>query len=110
MSRRPARTLLDRLKFAAIGALLGVIVGVPLGYLLGGGPYMGPWFSVPVLAGAGAVIGFLFLDGVGDFLGLLIDGAYQMSVYGNDGEFELPRWLAVLLVVALLVGVWWYFR
>jgi hypothetical protein len=107
-SARPA-TLFDRFVFAAIGAVLGAIVGVPLGFMFVQGAHLGPWVAVPWTSGAGALVGFVFLERVGDFLGELIAGAYQART-GEGGDVVLPTWLAVVLAAAVCVALWWYFH
>jgi hypothetical protein len=102
-------SLLDRLKFAAIGAALGAVVGVLLGFMLGFREAVGLWWTVPVTAAAGALVGFVFREGVGDFLGDLVAGIYGVET-GDLDHWTMPAWLAVVLAVVACAVFWWVLR
>lgn len=109
--------LIDRLAFAFIGFVLGTIVAAILWFFYGAGftthagwqalrgSSLGSW--VRVVGGLFAAIGFIAKDGVGDALGGTVREVHDYETSFSRAEFEVPRWLLVLVVVGA-VGTAWY--
>jgi hypothetical protein len=108
--------LLARLSFALIGFVLGAMLGVLLWWLFGFGfhrimrPTVQPdavvW--VKYTGGICALIGFLFKDRVGEFVGSGIRAVFSFELESSASGWHAPRWL-VLLVIAAAAYAAWYF-
>jgi hypothetical protein len=110
--------MIDRLCYAAIGLVFGSIVAVILWWLYGLGlsqqlgyfprspaPALLPWLAV--VGGGFGLVGFLLKEKVGDLGGLAVRGIYEAETLDHQWT-DLPRWLVVVVLVAV-VGVVWYF-
>jgi hypothetical protein len=107
-------TLADRLAYAAIGAVFGVVVGALAGWLIGGYPMwrqdLGTLFTVsagavPIAALVCATVGFVLGPRVGDFVGELIAALFSMHLPG-ERERHLPVWLVMCFWIALALILW----
>lgn len=112
------KALQDRLGYAFIGFILGTVVAVVLWYLFDLGfstrrnhpvVHAGLWTWVKYIGGFFAAVGFLFRDRVGDAVG----GASRV-VYDHesrrDSNPEVPRWLALAVLVGVIAAVWHFAR
>lgn len=108
----------DRLVYALLGFIFGAILGAIVWWLYGAG--MSARWGAPEIhlgldqwikyAGGGfAPLGFFFKDRAGSAVGTAASGIYELERAEGDWP-ELPRWLAVLLLLALLAGVWYWVR
>ncbi len=109
-------TLGDRAVSAAVGAVLGALVGLLLAWLLGVySQALGPAHQqVDVLRLVGkvsasfAIIGAIAGPSVGTALGDTLTFIYQFE-RGSENP-EVPAWLVVAVLGAVVLGVWWFLR
>jgi hypothetical protein len=107
----PRLTTGDRASAAAVGLFLGAIIGFALAWLVGVysntlGP-AGAAVDFQLWVGFGAlgfgVVGLLFGPFVGTLLGLTISDIFKFERV----EDHAPTWLLVLVLLAVVAGVWW---
>jgi hypothetical protein len=109
--------MLDRLSYAVIGFVLGSIVAVILWWLYGLGlsyqwgplphspaPALLPWLAV--VGGGFGVVGFFLKEKVGDLAGSAVRGIYEAETLEHQSS-DLPEWLVVAILVAVVVVVWY---
>ena len=110
--------LYDRLAYALIGFMFGALIATVLWYLYDAGfsrRYNAPEIHaglsswIKYVGGLFAVIGFLFRDRVGSAIGRTSSEVYEYEANRNDNS-EIPRWLVVVALIAVVVGVWYYLR
>ena len=113
--------MIERAQYALIGAVFGAVVGALAWWLFGIGtpsmsrqaflqPDLFAWLK-PTCA-VGAVLGFVLKDKVGSVAGeaiSLVFGAAMNSGQERSGP-EVPRWLVVAVLVAVVLGAWFYVR
>jgi hypothetical protein len=105
----------DRLTYAILGLMFGVVLSAMLWWLYGlglsnrvGQPPLQPDFVVWVkyVGGACALAGFVFKERVADLLG----GAFSAAYHAEAGaeEVHVPRWLAVVFLAGVAATVWYF--
>jgi hypothetical protein len=110
--------MFDRLSYALIGFVLGCLLGAIVWWILGAAL---SFRGVLSLRGAGlltmakysgitcAVVGFLFKDRVGDFIGSTIRQAFHVRMGTSDHEpWHAPTWVLILFLAAVVFAVWKY--
>jgi hypothetical protein len=109
------KSLYDRFIYAFIGFVLGAALAAVLWFLYDQGFSRQPnhpevrvglatW--IKYVGGAFALIGFFLKSRVGESI-----GTSSAEVYNYEaGNYELPTWLAVLVLVAVVGGVWYFMR
>jgi hypothetical protein len=108
--------LLNRLAYALIGSILGSLLGLLLWWLYGLGVHPGvgrpalqpdPVEWVKYTGGACAVVGFIFKDRVGDFIGLGVRTAYDIE-RGTTArrEWHAPWWLIAIVMAGVAYAIW----
>lgn len=111
------KNLLDRLLHAVLGFMFGAILGAIGWWLYDAGMsarrhapeiHIGIAQWIKYVGGGFALLGFLFKERTGSAVGRTATELYEQE---RDGEMpEVPRWLAVLLLLMVLAGVWYYVR
>ncbi|MGM9490645.1 hypothetical protein [Ideonella sp. YS5] len=109
----------DRLSYACIGLVLGLLVATLLWWLHGSGLHVrvrpvGTWRSelLPWLkfgGGGGAVAGFILKERIGDLMGGAIQGAYDVETSGRR-ECDVPRWLVFIVLACAVLSVWYFVK
>jgi hypothetical protein len=106
----------DRLSYAAIGLVLGLLVATLLWWLHGSGLHVRmrlagnwhsdllPWLRIGGIGGA--VAGFVLKERIGDLMGGAVQGAYEVETGARDRE--LPAWLIVLVLAGVALSVWYF--
>ena len=108
-------TVEERLISGVVGALFGAVIGFVLGWLCGVYSMgnlmpsvrvdMGRWILVS--SGGFAVLGLIIGSDIGTVIGVVFDLIYKEESRSGYSE-EMPGWAKALLVVALLVGLWYW--
>ncbi len=110
--------LKERLSYAVIGFVLGTVLAGVLWFLYdqgasrhsgGNGPHWGLIQWVKYVGGGFAVLGFLVKDRVGSAIGGSLSNVYASESYDGNNP-QVPRWLAVIVLVGVVVGVWIFMR
>lgn len=107
----------DRLSYAAIGLVLGLLLAIVLWWVFGAGfgrhhgslgsrSELLPWLKY--IGGGGALAGFVLKERVGDLVGGSIHAVYDTQTQ-SSADVEVPRWLFALVLVAVVVGVWYFY-
>ena len=106
----------DRLSYAAIGLVLGLLVATLLWWLHGSGFHVRlrlvpnwrsdllPWLKFG--GGGGALAGFVLKERVGDLMGGAVRGAYDVETAGRNPG--VPTWLAFLMLAGVALSVWYF--
>ena len=108
--------MLARLSYALIGFVLGAMLGALLWWLYGTGFHPGitrpqvqssPLAWIKYTGGICALLGFVFKDRVGDFVGSGVRTTLDFEVgRGSPSEWHASGWLVVLVIAAVAFAVW----
>lgn len=109
------KNIYDRLVYALLGFIFGATLGAIAWWLYDAG--MSVRWGAPEIhlgldqwikyAGGGfAVLGFLLKDRAGSAAGMAATGIHELE--RDHDNPDVPRWLAVLVLLAVVVGVWWW--
>jgi len=104
----------DRVVSALVGAVLGAVVGLLLAWLLGVYSHtlgaarqeLDVLRFVGKVSASFAIIGAFAGPSVGTALGNMLNLIYQVE-RGSQNP-EVPTWLAVVILGAVALGVWWF--
>ena len=107
----------DRISYAGIGLVLGLLVATLLWWLHGSGLYLrhhpfGSWRSdlLPWLkfgGGGGAIAGFILKERIGDLMGGAVQEAYSVETASRRGR-DVPTWLVVMVLACVALSVWYF--
>jgi hypothetical protein len=108
--------VIDRVIYAAIGALFGALIGAACWWLYGlayslryDGPGIDPsllhW--VKQFGAVFAITGFVLRDKAGDVVGHLVGAIFNFEA--DRHQADLPVWLAVLVLAGIAALIWFQF-
>ena len=99
-------TIVDRLAYAAIGALVGAVIGMALAWVLGvfGRTPLEPHHWIAGCAAISAIAGFILGSDVGSLLGTAIGGLLEPE--DHDDDASILGWTMLAALVGLVV--WWW--
>ncbi len=110
--------MVARLIFALIGFVFGAFFGLLLWWIFGLGVRYGvvgtalepnPYIWVKYVGSTCAIIGLLFKDRVGEFVGLGVRSTLEAEAgQSRDPSWYPPTWLVVLLLTAAAVAGWYF--
>jgi glutamate-1-semialdehyde aminotransferase len=106
----------DRLSYAVIGLVFGVVLAALLWWLYGiglsgrlGTPAMQPDFLAwaKYVGGGCAVAGFILKDRIGDLVGGAFSAVYDAEG-GSDKEHHASTWEVVIVIACVAAAVWYF--
>jgi len=111
-------TIGDRIASAFVGAVVGVLIGLVLAWLLGVySNTLGPSqlvFGVPSfvlkVSATFALLGLVLGPHVGTLLGNVISLIFAFETFERRDDVELPRWFVLVALGLVIFGVWWLLR
>lgn len=111
------KNLQDRLLHALLGFIFGAVLGATGWWLYDGGMstrqygaqiHLGVAQWIEYAGGGFALVGFLFKERAGSAVAGAAAGMYEAQ--RGAGLPDVPRWLAIPVLLAVLAGVWYYVR
>jgi hypothetical protein len=107
----------DRLTFAMLGLIFGVMLGAVSWWLYGlglstraGQPALQPdfWVWVKYAGGGCALTGFLLKERIADLLGSAFKAAYDVEAGTSADGNHVPTWLAAVFLAGVAAAVWYF--